>query len=282
MSYVLPVGADAVAPPGAAYDAFAPFYDSLTRDADYDWWWSALLPLAEAAGLSGHRVLDVACGTGKSLEPLLGAGWSGVGIDRSAPMLAEARRKLGPDVPLLRHDMRDLPQLGQFDLVCSLNDSINYLTEPEQLVAAFAGFRRNLAPGGVALFDVNTIGTYRLYGALVRQEPGRILLVEGIPGRPVEPGGTFRTDFVVLEQRDGFLWTIHRTPDVQRHHPSTDIHTALSAAGLELVGAYGQTHKTITSTADEDHDEKIVYVARAPRDGSPAKVVPRASIHKQA
>ncbi|WP_445147648.1 methyltransferase domain-containing protein [Baekduia sp. Peel2402] len=267
MSHVAPVEPGGNTLSGAAYDVFAPFYDSLTRDADYEWWWSALMPLAEAAGLSGRRALDVACGTGKSLAPLLEAGWSAVGVDISAPMLDLARRKLGPDVPLLQRDMCDLPVLGVFDLICSLNDSVNYLLEQEQLVAAFKGFRRNLAPGGVVLFDVNTIGMYRVYGALVRQEPSRVLIVEGIADGEVEPGGVFRTDFVVLEQREGFFWTIERSPHFQRHHPDADIRAAMLEAGLEFVGAHGQTYKTITPTVDEDTDEKVVYVARAPTDG---------------
>jgi SAM-dependent methyltransferase len=248
----------------SAYDAFAPFYDVLTKDADYDWWWSALLPLAEAAGVTGRRVLDVACGTGKSLEPLLAAGWSGVGVDASSGMLELARAKLGQEVPLLEHDMRDLPALGEFDLICALNDSINYLLDEQELIDTFRGFRRNLAPGGVVVFDVNTIGMYRNYEVLVQQEPGRVLVVEG-NGRPdFEQGALMRADFTVLEQRNGFFWTRRSSPHFQRHHPDADLRRAMDAAGLELFGTYGQTGKTITDTLDELNDEKAVYVARVP------------------
>jgi SAM-dependent methyltransferase len=263
MSHVAPIGTESDAPSRAAYDAFAPFYDVLTQDADHAWWWSALMPLAKVAGLAGHRVLDVACGTGNSLVPLLADGWSAVGVDVSERMLDEARRKLGPDVALLQHDMSDLPTLGAFDMVCSLNDAIDYVLDEQQLVETFLGFRRNLAPGGVALFDVNTIATFRRFGALVRQEPGRVLIVEGIGDQPVEHGALLRTDFVVLEQRDGFSWSIRRTPSFQRHHPDAQVRAALREAGLELVGTYGQTYKTITPVVDEDRDEKVIYVARA-------------------
>jgi SAM-dependent methyltransferase len=265
MSHVVPVdGTDPDAAAAAAYDAFAPFYDSLGRDADYEWWWSALMPLAEAAGLRGRRVLDVACGTGNSLAPLLADGWSAMGVDVSTGMLDEARRKLGPDVRLMRHDMRELPALGEFDLICSLNDSVNYLLDEQQMVEAFRGFRRNLAPGGVVLFDVNTFGMFRDYGVLVQQEPGRVLMVEGVKDGDFAPGSVLRADFVVLEQRKGFFWTVERHSNPQRHHPDAEIRSALAAAGMEVVGAYGQTDKTITPAFDDDHDEKAVYVARAP------------------
>lgn len=252
---------DAVA--AAAYDAFAPFFDSLTEHADFEWWWSALLPLAEQAGLAGRRVLDVGCGTGASLKPLLADGWDGVGVDVSAGMLDEARRKLGPDVDLLCHDMRRLPALGEFDLVCSLNDAVNYVLNHDQLVEVFAGFRRNLAPGGVVLFDVNTLWMYRNYGVLVRQEPGRVLAIEGMADGEFAAGSVFRADFVVLEQRKGYFWSIARIPNLQRHHPDAEIRSALHAAGLELLGAHGQTDMTITPAFDDDRDEKVVYVARA-------------------
>jgi SAM-dependent methyltransferase len=181
-------------------------------------------------------------------------------------MLAQARRELGPGVPLLEHDMRALPVLGEFDLVCSLNDAVNYVLGARELTETFRGFRRNLAPGGVVLFDVNTIGMYRNYGVLVRQEPGRVLIVDGTHDEAFAPGAVFRADFVVLEQRDGFFWTSSRSPSFQRHHPAAEIRAALRAAGLELVGTYGQTYKTITPILDEDQAQKAVYVARAPTD----------------
>jgi SAM-dependent methyltransferase len=253
----------------SAYDAFAPFYDFLTKDADYDWWWSALLPLVEAAGVPGRRVLDVACGTGKSLEPLLAAGWSGVGVDASSGMLELARAKLAPGVPLLEHDMRDLPVLGEFDLICALNDPISYLLDEQELVDTFDGFRRNLAPGGVVIFDVNTLGMFRDYEALVQQEPGRVLLVEANGHPDFEDGAIMRVDFTVLEQRTGFYWSRHSSPHFQRHQPDADLRRALAAAGLQFFGAYGQTNKTIADTVDELNDERAVYLARVPCAGVP-------------
>jgi SAM-dependent methyltransferase len=252
------------APAAAAFDAFAPFYDVLTAHQDYAWWWSALLPLAEAAGLSGRRVLDVACGTGKSLRPLLAQGWSGVGVDASGGMLAQARGTLGASATLVVHDMRNLPVLGEFDLVSCLNDAVNDVRDERELTDTFRGFRRNLAPGGVAVFDVNTICTFRAYSALVRQEPDRILVVEARGGADLEPGALLQLDFVVLERRDDWAWTCSRSSHVQRHHPDAEVRRALQAAGLELVAVHGQSGCDI-GALDEHGDEKAVYVARRPR-----------------
>ena len=58
-----------------AYDALAPFYDRFTAHHDYELWTSGLLRLARTHGFAGTRVLDAACGTGKSFLPLLERGF---------------------------------------------------------------------------------------------------------------------------------------------------------------------------------------------------------------
>jgi SAM-dependent methyltransferase len=261
---VPPGNRDVTQDASVAFDAFAPFYDILTVHQDYEWWWSELLALAQAAGLSGKRVLDVACGTGKSLIPLLERGWSGTGVDASAGMLKEAGRKLGPDVRLLKHDMRELPALGEFDMVCALNDAVNNVHDAHELLQTFKGFRRNLAAGGIALFDLNTIRTFRGYadGMLAHQEPDRILLTEGFGAEDLQPGETIRLDFVVLNRRERFFFDCVRAPHYQRHHPQAEVASSLAAAELELVSVHGMLGFQIDDAVDELAHEKAVYVAR--------------------
>src|SRR4051794_9325805 len=149
-------------PAAAAYDGLAPHYDALTVGHDYDRWIDVLERLGREYGLSGKRLLDVACGTGKSFLPMLERGYEVVACDLSPGMVERAREKL-PDgrAELLVADMRELPILGAFDLVTCLDDAVNYLTSADELAAALRGFARNLRPGGVAIFDSNTLATYR-------------------------------------------------------------------------------------------------------------------------
>jgi ubiquinone/menaquinone biosynthesis C-methylase UbiE len=91
-----------------AYATLAPYYDAFTRHHRHDLWLERLERLAREHGLAGHRVLDVACGTGKSLLPLVRRGYEGAGCDLSAGMLERARAAL-PGAPLHRADMRALP-----------------------------------------------------------------------------------------------------------------------------------------------------------------------------
>src|SRR2546429_9330527 len=112
--------------PRDAYDAFADRYDAFTWDHDYEDWVSTLEEVARAHGLTGDRVLDVACGTGKSLLPWLERGYRVVGCDLSAGMLARAGGKVGDRARLEGADMRRLPPGRPADPVTCLGDSVNY------------------------------------------------------------------------------------------------------------------------------------------------------------
>jgi len=58
---------------------------------------------------NGQRILDIGCGTGISLEPLLNKGLNLTGIDPSLYMLDIASKKFGDKVALHRGSAEDLP-----------------------------------------------------------------------------------------------------------------------------------------------------------------------------
>src|ERR1700761_4581870 len=70
-----------------AYEAIAPVYDEFTDHHDYEDWLGTLLPELERHGLIRGRLLDVACGTGKSFLPMLWRGWEVSACDVSAAMV---------------------------------------------------------------------------------------------------------------------------------------------------------------------------------------------------
>jgi SAM-dependent methyltransferase len=248
-----------------AYDALAPGYDALTAHHDHEGWTGNLLERAQAAGLRGQRLLDVACGTGNTLVPMVARGFRASGVDVSPAMLAEAEGKLTPDVRLMAGDMRALPRLGEHDLVWSLGDACNYLQTPEELVQAFEGFRRNLAPEGVIVIDVNTLATFRrLYSSLL-VIPGRerVVIVEG-KGDPGLPSGAAAVAWLDrLERGAHGWWTRTRSVHHHRHHAPETIRAALDAAGLRCVAEFGaQLTGALEHPVDELRHSKAVYIAR--------------------
>jgi SAM-dependent methyltransferase len=255
-----------------AYEALAPGYDDLTRDHDHDAWTALLGARAVEAGLDGSRLLDVACGTGKSFLPYLDRGYEVVACDLSPAMAAIAARKAGGRARVEVHDMRSLPRLGAFDFVCCLDDGVNYLHAENELVAAFASMRRNLADGGVLLFDANTLAAYRSFFASAMVVPGedRVLVWDGRASEAMERGGLAEAELLALERADGDRWSRTRSLHLQRHHPEGTVRAALRAAGFAWDRTYGMhVDGSVTDGFDELANSKAVYIARtgAPEQG---------------
>lgn len=240
------------------YDAFAPAYDDFNQGYMYERWTGRLLEKAEEAGLGGKRLLDVACGTGLSFVALLEQGWQVTGCDISPAMLDLARARAGAAATLLGADMRALPDLGEFDLIWSLNDSLNYLLSPAELEAALAGMRRNLAPGGVVLFDVNTLTTYRTFFSIehVVEANGRRLVWKGqMSPAEIELGSINEARFEAEGEGSGV--EVHR----QRHFPEAEVRAALEAAGLRCLRVFGELDGDLCPTLEEGLHTKAVYLA---------------------
>jgi ubiquinone/menaquinone biosynthesis C-methylase UbiE len=250
-----------------AYDALAPAYDLLTAGHDHAAWAAQLEELALEAGLSGRRLLDCGCGTGSSALPMLARGYEVVGVDVSPGMLALAREKLGPDVRLEPADMRRLPVLGAFDLVWSVADGVNYLG-PDELVPAFEGFRRNLAPGGLVVFDVDTLASFRLLYSSLIVVPGedRVVVLEGQESPELQEGAAAVAHVDYLQLDSPPLWRRTRSVHRQHHHPPARLERALAAAGLRKLAAWGTDGAGASErTLDERRHNKAVYIATAER-----------------
>jgi SAM-dependent methyltransferase len=249
----------------AAYDALAPGYDTLTSGHDHHGWTGLLERLAREVGLTGRRLLDVGCGTGNSLLPMLERGYAVTGVDLSPAMLAEAECKTEGRARLLEGDIRELDALGEFDLVLCLGDALNYLQTQEELIAALAGLRRNLAAGGIAVFDVNTLATFRaLYSSLlVIPAHDRVVVVEGRSSSDLPDGGAAMTWIDRLERQESGWWRRVRSVHHHRHHPERAVRAALSAAGLECCSAHGtRIDGSLHTPLDELAHDKAVYTAR--------------------
>ena len=163
--------------------------------------------------------------------------------------------------------MRELPVLGSFDLVCCLDDAINYLHSAEELERRCAAMRRQPGPDGLLIFDSNTLATYRGFFAehVEMETNGRRMIWDGRGDGDSRPGTIAEASFAfepVCRERDVDAAGLHR----QRHHPEAEVRAAIAGAGLELCGLYGHGHDGIPHQpmSEEDHT-KAIYVARHQR-----------------
>jgi SAM-dependent methyltransferase len=133
------------------WDAYAAFYDwenaqtVQRRDVGF---WQRLAAAAEGP------VLELGCGTGRISVPVAKSGATLVGIDRSIPMLARARRRLArarldAHALLVRGDIRSLPfRARRFPLVMAPYGILQSLVRESDLKAALASIGRVMPKRG--------------------------------------------------------------------------------------------------------------------------------------
>lgn len=147
----------------SAYGGFAALYDRLTYDVDYVAW-AEYLEWIFSRHFSGRPELiaDLGCGTGSLCEAMHARGYDMIGIDVSPDMLGVAEEKrAGKPILYLNQDMTAFELYGTVDVFLSCLDSINYVTEEEILARMFSLVHNYLNPGGLFVFDVNTVYKYQ-------------------------------------------------------------------------------------------------------------------------
>jgi ubiquinone/menaquinone biosynthesis C-methylase UbiE len=229
------------------WDDYAAFYDwenarTLGR-RDVPFWRGLALG-------AGGRVLELGCGTGRVLVPLARAGVPIVGVDRSAPMLARARRRLrrrpGPARgTLVRADIRQLPFDGAepFPLVMAPYGILQSLIRERDLAATLESVARVTAPGG--LFGIDLVpdlprwDEYRrhvsLRGTGLRRGT-HLTLVESVRQDPRRRLTIFDQEYV---ERRGRARRTHRFSLVFRTLSVPQMRRRVERAGFEVEAVLG-------------------------------------------
>ena len=147
-----------------AYTGFAEVYDLFMDQVPYEKWSGRIIQILSAYGIRDGLVLDLGCGTGSMTELLAGASYDMIGVDASEEMLElayEKRAESGHDILYLLQDMREFELYGTVRAIVSVCDSLNYITEEEDLLQVFRLVWNYLDPDGVFFFDMNTIYKYK-------------------------------------------------------------------------------------------------------------------------
>lgn len=140
------------------YESFAYIYDKF-MEVDYAVWLKYIKELWNRFDFHPSLLLDLGCGTGEMTGRMAEEGLDMIGVDISADMLAVARQKAEEkelDILYLEQDMRSFELYGTVDGVICLCDSLNYITEEEELLQVFRLVNNYLNPSGLFIFDLNT------------------------------------------------------------------------------------------------------------------------------
>lgn len=142
------------------YEFFAGVYDELTGNVDYkkrgDYFHKIMLKNGKKDGI----VVDLACGTGSLSEYFARLNYDVVGIDCSEDMLSVAidkKMQSQSDIIYLNQRMQDLDLFGTVDIVICALDSINHITNDDEVKQVFERVSLFLNEDSLFIFDVNTI-----------------------------------------------------------------------------------------------------------------------------
>ena len=262
-----------------AYTSFASVYDTFMDNVPYGEWGTYIHSLLCRYDVKDGLVLDLGCGTGTMTEILAGYGYDMIGVDNSGDMLElamEKRLASGHDILYLLQDMREFELYGTVRAVVSVCDSVNYITEPEELAEVFRLVNNYLDPGGLFLFDFNTEYKYRevMGDCTIAEDRGDCSFIWDNCYYEEEKINEYDLTLFIREGSDdnGALYRKYRETHFQRGYTMEEIRELLSSAGLVFQAAYDMD----TGEAAWEKSERICVIAREcgkrpPEESGPAQ-----------
>ncbi len=140
-----------MAPTLDPFTAIAPFYD-----LDFEDYYDDVSFYQSLAEYHGNTVLELGCGTGRVAVPLAQSGLQVTGVDINDAMLAVAKQRMGArrGLTLKQGDMTRLDLKQTYALVTVPLGGVQHLGTVDDFADAIAVIGRHLAPGGVAVIDI--------------------------------------------------------------------------------------------------------------------------------
>ena len=245
-----------------SYSFLAGCYDQLTYDVDYSSWADYIEKHFRRKGLPGNTVLDLACGTGSLTWELAHRGYEMIGVDLSPDMLAEAAEKnkdVGGIPPMfLCQSMDELDLFGTIDACVCCLDSVNYVTDPKLLKKAFQRVHLFLMPGGLFLFDVNSVEKLqRLDGQVFLDETEDTYCVWRAEYSKRSHICSYFMDIFRLDEETG-TWDRGEELHEERAYTVEELTNWLEQAGFRDIKVYGD-RKMRPPVPGED---RLFFVAR--------------------
>lgn len=268
-----------------SYTDFAQVYDELMDETPYELWKNRIVEAMNEYGISKpiksseemaedreisedelleserNLVVDLGCGTGTLTEMLYAEGYDMIGIDVSESMLEKAmdkREKSGSEILYLNQDMRELELYSTVGTVVSVCDSINYLTDEEDVRLTFDLIHNYLYPNGLFIFDFNTDYKYRevIGDTTIAENRDDCSFIWENFYDPEEKINEYDVT-IFVEEKDGLFRRFSET-HFQKGYEKKQMEQMLVDAGFEVVKLIDSD----TENEADDESERIFVVAR--------------------
>ena len=265
-----------------SYTSFARVYDIFMDNVPYQEWADFLDAILQKYGCFGknltvnptqdsemeqalmserNSVLDLGCGTGTLTELLADKGYDMIGIDNAEEMLEiamEKRMQSGKDILYLLQDMREFELYGTVGAVISVCDSLNYILDEEDMQQVFHLVNNYLYPGGIFVFDFNTVYKYEtiIGDTTIAENREDCSFIWDNYYHDEERINEYDLTIFVEEEED--LFRRFSETHYQKGYTLLEMKQFVQNAGLEFVTAMdADTHEEVT-----EESERIYVVAR--------------------
>ena len=254
------------------YMNFAAYYDTLTQNVEYEKRAQRLHYLIRQyirTETDGTLLTDLACGSGSLSEALARLGYDVIGVDNSPAMLSaamEKKLKSGLPIQYLCQDMRELDMFGTIDVTVCMLDSLNHLETLTDWQTVFEKVSLFAQPGGLFLFDMNTLYKHRnvLADQVFVFDTEKVFCTW--ENHLLEDNATVEEQLTFFE-RDGDCWYRSEELITERAFPVQTIEGLVRIAGLELVAEFDadtglDTPEQLSPVTETT--ERILFVCRKP------------------
>lgn len=225
----------------AGYDERASYYHRILRDN----------------GVESGILLDLGCGTGSMSLRMAGFGYDVIGVDASVGMLTCAREKTaGKNILLLNQSMEELDLYGTVNCAVSALDCINHLDGISNVKTAFEKVSLFTEPGGIFVFDVNTVYKHRN----ILADRDFIIEDEGILccwRNTLNPDDSVNITLDFFEEDDG-VWYRETEEFTERAYGIDTLAQALEESGFEVIDIYDD----MTFDRVKEDSARAVFAAR--------------------
>ena len=242
-----------------AYGEFAKIYDDLiNEDINYDNMVSRIIEICNEHNIECKDYLDVACGTGNVTVRLAKHFKDIYAVDLSEDMLREAFNKLKENRikgKIICQDMTEIQLNRKFDLITSVLDSTNYITDEDDLEKYFSSVKEHLKDDGIFIFDVNSY--YKLSEIL-----GNNIYTYSEEDVFYTWENVFEDDmvsmFLTFFVKQGELYERFEEEHFERAYKEEELESALSNCGLKVINKFdGYSNNKVQANS-----ERIVYVVK--------------------
>ncbi|AWK51862.1 class I SAM-dependent methyltransferase [Clostridium beijerinckii] len=242
-----------------AYGEFANIYDELIyEDINYDKVAEKIIDLCTENNVNFEDYLDLACGTGNVAIKVAKYFKNTYAVDLSDDMLNIAFDKFKKNkikAKVICQDMCELSLNKKFNLITSVLDSTNYITEDEDLFKYFSKVYEHLKEDGLFIFDINSY--YKLSTVLgnnIYTYSSNEIFYTWENSFEEEVLNMFLTFFV---KQDNGLYEKFEEEHFERAYKEAYIEQVLEKCGFKFLKKFaGYSEQKV-----DENSERILYVA---------------------